>query len=229
MPTVFDVANYFIAKQIADNADDVESYDLTNMKLQKLVYYAQGLCLGVLDRPLFENTLEAWEHGPVCPELYHAYKDNSNHAIRSQVSLKVASKNFSPVEINILKVTNFIFGGCSASKLRSLSHKDAAWKEAYKPGSKSNSLIHDLIKESCKERILKEFHFKYEIEKQPDGSYFVSIPNTPGAYGIADTEFEAIGQALETAFVYICVMIEDSDYSALDLPVNSESVGMFND
>ena len=52
--------------------------DLTNMKLNKLLYFAQGYYLKKYGRPLFDNAIEAWEHGPVVPEVYSAYKSLFN-------------------------------------------------------------------------------------------------------------------------------------------------------
>lgn len=47
---------------------------LTNLKLQKLLYYAKGWYLALYDKPLFNDKIEAWVHGPVVPSIYHAFK-----------------------------------------------------------------------------------------------------------------------------------------------------------
>ena len=61
-----DVAQYFLA-QMDEDAGDL----ISNLKLQKLVYYAQGFALALHGRPLFRERVEAWTHGaPVVPELY---------------------------------------------------------------------------------------------------------------------------------------------------------------
>ena len=44
---------------------------LSNLKLQKLLYYAQGHYLGDHAKPLFEDEIEAWVHGPVVRSIYH--------------------------------------------------------------------------------------------------------------------------------------------------------------
>ncbi len=69
MICVFDVAEYFLSL-----ADEEAGDFLSNLKLQKLVYYAQGFHLALFNRPLFMAAIHAWQHGPVVPELYHAYK-----------------------------------------------------------------------------------------------------------------------------------------------------------
>ena len=65
MADVKDIAQLFI--QLGDG-DDV-----TNLKVQKLVYYAQGFYLALNGKPLFNNDIKAWAHGPVVPELYQEY------------------------------------------------------------------------------------------------------------------------------------------------------------
>ena len=62
MNTIFDVAKYIINRCGAMSA----------MKLQRLCYYAQAWSLAWNDAPLFLENFEAWESGPVCPELFRA-------------------------------------------------------------------------------------------------------------------------------------------------------------
>ncbi|MCP4656277.1 MAG: SocA family protein, partial [bacterium] len=65
---------------MACNVHDVTAYilqqagELTAMKLQKLVYYAQAWSLVWDERPLFEERVEAWANGPVVPELYERHR-----------------------------------------------------------------------------------------------------------------------------------------------------------
>ncbi|MDR1179204.1 MAG: SocA family protein [Spirochaetales bacterium] len=44
------------------------------MKLQKLIYFCQGFHLAFFDSPLFDEDIQAWSHGPVCPSLYHRFR-----------------------------------------------------------------------------------------------------------------------------------------------------------
>lgn len=63
MLDVYIVAKYFLSKS-----------RMTHKKLQKLCYYAQAWhCAFYKNKPLFENRIEAWVHGPVSPELYYRY------------------------------------------------------------------------------------------------------------------------------------------------------------
>lgn len=65
-----DVASYFI-----ELANETPENDLTNLKLQKLLYYVQGKYLSVYGNPAFEEKIEAWKYGPVVADVYHTFKE----------------------------------------------------------------------------------------------------------------------------------------------------------
>lgn len=73
--TCFDVADEFLAKAAAAGEA------LTNLKLQKLVYYAQGFALSILGRPLFGEALVAWQSGLVVPELYFKHQPHGTKGL----------------------------------------------------------------------------------------------------------------------------------------------------
>lgn len=124
MPTydVFDIANYFLFK--AQNDQEL----LSNMKLQKLVYYAQGLHLVVFEKPLFDDRIEAWTYGPVIPRLYHEYKIHDKCGIPP-------NDHFDPAVIeqdtrDFLDQIYQVFGQFSAIGLMELTHSDKCWIDA---------------------------------------------------------------------------------------------------
>ncbi len=60
-----EVADYSLGSVEPDSGDN-----LSNLKLQKLVAYAQGFHLAMKDgEPLFDEPIEAWAHGPVIPSM----------------------------------------------------------------------------------------------------------------------------------------------------------------
>ena len=65
------IANYFLSL-----TDEEVGDVMTNLNLQKLLYYAQGFHLAIHERPLFSEPIEAWMHGPVVPETYHLYSQH---------------------------------------------------------------------------------------------------------------------------------------------------------
>lgn len=70
METTEGVANFFIDKAIASGAND-----LSQLKLQKLVYYAHGWHLGLAESPLFVEPVQAWKYGPVIQSLRTEFKE----------------------------------------------------------------------------------------------------------------------------------------------------------
>ncbi|CCF83414.1 Panacea domain-containing protein [Nitrolancea hollandica] len=66
--TAADVARYFIA--LATEHGDL----ITNLKMQKLVYYAYAWTLVRNEKRLFSEAIEAWPNGPVVNTLYHDLK-----------------------------------------------------------------------------------------------------------------------------------------------------------
>lgn len=67
--SALNVANFFIEVSSRENEPD-----LTNLKLQKILYFAQGICLARFGIPLFEEEVEAWNYGPVVKNVYHSFK-----------------------------------------------------------------------------------------------------------------------------------------------------------
>lgn len=120
MTTVSDVAYAFL--QIDEQNDECDG--ISNLKLQKLVYYAQGFHLALQDTPLFEEEIEAWAHGPVVPDLYHEYKAYGKNSIDIE---KGEIKNISEDEYKLIDEVYSVFGQYSAWKLRNLTHEEAPW------------------------------------------------------------------------------------------------------
>jgi uncharacterized phage-associated protein len=136
-----DVAKYFIWKA---NQDEQEL--LSNLKLQKLLYYAQGLNLSLGNGPLFHNDIEAWQYGPVVPEIYHQYKIYGRGGI-------MPDEQFDPNTIDedtrdFLDEIYNIFGQFSAIRLMEISHDDECWEETE---------IGDIISHNSMEKSLKKY------------------------------------------------------------------------
>lgn len=122
--TARDVAEYFLTRVDAESGDS-----LSNLKLQKLVYYAQGYHLALFGKPLFNERIEAWEHGPVIPDLYRIYEQNKSQSIPPP-------DNFDPDKFDtetreLLEEVFEVYGQFSASKLRNIAHAEKPWSDAY--------------------------------------------------------------------------------------------------
>lgn len=125
MASIHDVAKYFLV-QTDDEAGDT----ISNLKLQKLVYYAQGFHLAIKGTPLFNEQLQAWNHGPVSPVLYQAYKAYGAGAL--PVPEDFDSSRLTAQETEVLDDVYQVYGQFSAWKLRDLTHNEAPWINAYR-------------------------------------------------------------------------------------------------
>ena len=138
------VARYFLSK-----VDEEVGDGISNLKLQKLVYYAQAYHLAMYGEPLFREQVEAWEHGPVVPELYRQYKSYGPGNIP-------APANFDPAAYDertrgLLDEVYDVFGQYSAWKLRQLTHQERPWIEAYADGARGRVISHGAMREFYKE------------------------------------------------------------------------------
>lgn len=141
--TIFDVANFFL--KIVDR--DAGS-TITPLKLQKILYYAQGYYLAKNNKPLFKEDFEAWAHGPANNDVYEKYKNYGFNAIDEPSSEEVPDFNDKLVDF-LYSIWN-VFGIYDGKYLENLTHQETPWIEArkgYQPGEKCNVII---TKESIK-------------------------------------------------------------------------------
>lgn len=127
------VAKYLVYLASRDLVgDNKEREGITNLKLQKVLYFAQAYFLAKLGRPLFADHVEAWEYGPVVPSVYRKYRENGSNPI-------ISEEDKSTITVEDKEVLDKIwstFGGYSASRLVDISHAHTPWKEAYQTTSK---------------------------------------------------------------------------------------------
>ncbi len=122
MLSCHDIADYFLAKQDEDSGDTI-----SNLKLQKLVYYAQGYYLAIFDKPLFNEEIEAWTHGPVVPELYHRFKEHGATSIPAISDLDISK--FDDEVQGFLDEVYDVFNQFSGWTLRNMTHEELPWKQ----------------------------------------------------------------------------------------------------
>ncbi|MEB3375596.1 DUF4065 domain-containing protein [Bacteroides sp. CR5/BHMF/2] len=71
-----DIANKIISKTDLEHGDTI-----SNLKLQKMMYYQQGFHLAYFGTPLFDEDIVAWQYGPVVPSVYQEYKSFESNSI----------------------------------------------------------------------------------------------------------------------------------------------------
>lgn len=123
--SVNDIANKIILATDAEKGDII-----SNLKLQKLLYYAQGYHLAFFHTELFDAPIEAWMYGPVVPEVYRRFKENGHQAI------VLDPTGFKEIELNqeeedMFRQVMAEYGKFNAIKLMDMTHDEHPWKEAF--------------------------------------------------------------------------------------------------
>lgn len=93
------------------------------LKLQKLLYFAQGFSYAFYDKELFNDDFEAWVHGPVIPSIYHEYKSYEYNPIDLNYNLK----EFSNDVIDLLEYVKKNYAKYDAKYLEEITHKEEPW------------------------------------------------------------------------------------------------------
>lgn len=114
------------------SALDVAAYilqskgQMSTWKLQKLVYYSQAWSLVWDEEPLFDEEIQAWVNGPVCPALYEEHKGKfSVRAIQGGNPDNLTDGQKETVD----SVVDF-YGDWSPQRLSGLTHMEDPWKDA---------------------------------------------------------------------------------------------------
>ena len=137
-----------IANSILWLADE-EGRPVTPMQLIKLVYFVYGWVLALLDRKLFDDPIEAWQHGPVVPRIYYQFQKFGGDpitafAVTPELDAEtgaVIKKRYPVVDPEDKEVLAIIQAVWSAYKKRdgwglsAITHEeDSAWRKAYQEG-----------------------------------------------------------------------------------------------
>ena len=88
-----DVANFFITVGLMN-----EGTEMTNARINKLLYFAQGWHLAKTGEPLFNDNIEAWDYGPVVHSVYSEFKRYGKNIITEP------SENF---DLNLMQDDDF--------------------------------------------------------------------------------------------------------------------------
>ena len=110
------------------------------LKLQKLLYLAQGYSYAFYDRPLFNDEMEGWVHGPVVPSVYRVYSKYGFNPITTSYEIK-------ELDSEALDVLNYVidkYGKYDAKYLEELSHNQDPWiysREGLDPDERSDKTI----------------------------------------------------------------------------------------
>lgn len=116
---------------------------LTNLKLQKLLYYAWMDYYKENRSYLYDNEIQAWTYGPVVPDAYYEFWTNVSNIIRYT---RAPSEEIDPVTDEFLGRTLKKYRGVSTSSLVDMTHgENTPWSKHYKRGRKEEIPFQTMI------------------------------------------------------------------------------------
>ncbi|MBQ9212622.1 MAG: DUF4065 domain-containing protein [Bacteroidales bacterium] len=138
-----DIAKKLIRMADWDTANGGDN--MTNLRLQKMLYYEQGYHLAKFGTPLFEESIEAWMYGPVVPIVYDHYKDCGAQILPIPTDEIDLTEEEEDLFVEVFEA----YRDFSTIGLMNLTHKERPWLNAV-PHNKGTE-----IKQSSMERFFK--------------------------------------------------------------------------
>lgn len=110
------------------------------LKLQKLLYLAQGFSFAFYDKELFKDEIEAWVHGPVVPNVYFEYSNFKYNPINTNYEIQ----DFDEDTLDVLNYVKNNFSKYDSKFLEELTHNQEPWmmsREGLDPDERSDKTI----------------------------------------------------------------------------------------
>ncbi len=131
----YEISRWFLLRNNVEVLDNNANL-LTNLKIQKLLYYAQGIYLAFMDEKLFDDDIVALEKGPVVTTVYNSYKQ-SGIKINDEINFiyqdedKIISNKIDNMKYayNVLETVFQTYIQFSGEELSEMTHHERPWKE----------------------------------------------------------------------------------------------------
>lgn len=148
MYKALEISKWFLAKNNAEhkmNTGDDEYEGISPLKMQKLLYYAQGIHLALNNTPLFAEPILAWPHGPVVNDVYQHYKSFGgqviSHVFTQEDETILDTIENDPAARESLELTYANFAIYTAWQLRNMTHEEGSPWDAVFNSTKVNCEI----------------------------------------------------------------------------------------
>lgn len=134
---------------------------VTQMKLQKLVYFAQGAHLAKYNKPLINETFQAWMYGPVIPEIYDDFKLYGSRPIVDTNEFLPAHTYKPPFRLDeeafdTIDYTWGVLKDFSAMSLSNWTHQpDGPWSKVYDPNVKDTPIANNEIQQYFEKLLIR--------------------------------------------------------------------------
>lgn len=141
------VSVFSAAKRLGEKS----GWTLSHLQMQKLLYIAHMYYLGMRGERLIDSYFEAWDYGPVCPELYHDLKIyGADYVPEDALSFYPSISEGHPGRLYLDATVDQL----SQSRLIAITHwKKGAWARNYRPGTRNIRIPDKDIKKEYQNRI----------------------------------------------------------------------------
>lgn len=144
--TAAQVAEYLILKS---PKSPKEGYQVTNKRLQKLLYYVQAWHLAVNGTPLFSDKIEAWIHGPAIREIYETYKSFVAQPIVKEVDPGII-ESLGKDNVAFIDRVMAAYSKYDTATLEFMTHTEEPWQIARRGLEVNESSSNEITQESMK-------------------------------------------------------------------------------
>lgn len=124
---------------------------ISNLKLQKLLYYIQAVFLCINKRVCYNDTIEAWAFGPVIPTVYNEFKiygsnnipkveyyfDDDPESPTFYSKVKFKDDVIEQEDKDLIDGTLNLYCKYTAAQLVEMTHNEDPWKDIYKRGERN--------------------------------------------------------------------------------------------
>ena len=149
MYNVIDISKYIISML---NEVGVK---ITNLKLQKMLYYAQAYSLLEKDKPLYEEDIVARKLGPIVPVAHNAFKwANSSEILVIEEPNEIIEKR----DKEMIKEVLMIMAYLPSEDLVNITNEYDTWKDAI-INTYDRTIYNDEIKKYHKKRMAESGYY----------------------------------------------------------------------
>jgi len=112
----------------------------------KLTYLCHGWMLGLYDRPISRQPVQAWRYGPVIADVYHAVKKHGRDPVEEPLGFRIPA--FDDYEENLIGQVLDVYKAFSGIDLSSMTHQPGTpWHDIYHKRGQNAIIPDTLIKE----------------------------------------------------------------------------------
>jgi uncharacterized phage-associated protein len=180
------LADYLILAAAEEQRSDEP---MTNLRLQKLLYYGQGWHLALTGKPLIREEVQAWRHGPVVRSVYQKFKP---YGFRRLPLPESSPPQIDPETRVVLDAVWEAYGHLSARRLRELTHRETPWKAARDGYADDENCESEITRETMRSYFSARLSEDRERRLARQRAAYSKVPTTAEEQTIADASLELL-------------------------------------